>query len=63
MQKIQSDTVNGIYVVDDYDTDAVVYDSFEDFYADLPTMGDGHYGCEATDEQIDSLDAEYGVKK
>jgi len=58
MTKIQYDTVNGIEIVDEFDSEAVIVKGFE--VDDLRTAGDGLFGAEVTDDQLEEIRAEYG---
>ena len=58
MAKIQYDTVNGIEIVDEFDSEAVVIKGFD--VDDLRTADDGLFGAEVTDDQLEEIRAEYG---
>jgi len=58
MAKIQHDTVNGVEIVDEFDSEAVIVKGFE--VDDLRTADKGLFGAEVTDEQLEEIRSEYG---
>jgi len=58
MTKIQYDTVNGIEIVEEFDSEAKIVEGFE--VDDLRTADDGLFGAEVTDDQLEEIRAEYG---
>jgi len=57
MTKIQYDTINGVEIVDEFDSEAVIVKGFE--VDDLKTTDDGLFGAEVTDEQLEEIRSEY----
>ena len=59
--KVQADTINGVYKIDDFSTDAQVIDE-ELFYGLLPTMADGEImAATLSDDMVAKITEEYGI--
>ena len=58
--EIQADTVNGCYLVDNFDDDTKILNEY-DFYDELHTLTHGIIGAKVGDEIYHKIYDEYGI--
>lgn len=60
--KVVADTINGVQIVESFDSDVEVYEDEENFFEELATQDDDEIiGCVITESMKEKIDEMYGI--